>query len=157
MGSADRTFTVKDMGMKDVEERFRALSKGSVVVGYPGDGPMHEGGEMTVAALAIVHEYGVPDQNIPSRPFMRKTWEGNKGDTKKKAQLAFGSVIRGRWTPREALSRMGLDYEDKIRATIDNGNFKPLKPATVAAKGSSKPLIDTGDLRRRVTSKVVGV
>ena len=70
MASADRTFTVKDMGMKAIEERFRALSRGSVVVGYPGDGPMHEGGEMPVAALAIVHEYGVPDRNIPARPFI---------------------------------------------------------------------------------------
>lgn len=157
MGSTDPTFKVKDMGMKALEERFRELSRVSVVVGYPGGGPMHESGEMTVAALAIVHEYGVPDRNIPSRPFMRQTWQNNKRDTKDKARLAFGSVLKGRWTPYQALSRMGLDYEDKIRATIDDGNFKPLKPDTIKAKGSSKPLIDTGDLRRRVTSKVVGL
>ncbi len=154
---ADKTFVMKDMGMKDIEARFAELAKGSVVVGYPGDGPMHESGQFTVAALAITHEFGVPDNNLPARPFMKQTWNLHKGDVRYKQRLAFGMALRGRWSPRQALARLGIDYEDKIRDTIDNGNFVPLKAETIRRKGSSRILIDTGDLRRRVTSKVVGL
>lgn len=150
-----KTFTVKDMGMKAIEVRFAELSRSHVVVGYPGDGPMHESGQFTVATLAIAHEFGVPDNNLPARPFMRQTWETNREDVKAKQRLAFGMALRGRWAPRVALARLGLDYEDKIRATIDTGNFAPLSPRTIKRKKSTALLIDTGDLRRRVVSKVV--
>ena len=149
-------FIIKDKGMQKAMQSFQELSRLHVVVGYPGDGPMHEGGKFSVAALAITHEFGVPDMNLPSRPFMRNTWLGNKAVVKDRAKLAFTMAVRGKWSPRVALSRLGLFYEDKIRDTIDNGNFKPLSQGTIDAKGSSAILIDTGDLRRRVASKVVG-
>lgn len=143
--------------MEAITKHFAELSRGKVVVGYPGDGPMHESGQFTVAALAVVHEFGVPDKNLPSRPFMRQTWDNNKSAVKDKQRVAFGMALRGRWSPKRALELLGLDYEDRIRGTIDAGNFEPLKASTKRAKGSSKILIDTGDLRRRVTSKVVGL
>ena len=154
---AGKTFTLKDRGMTEVMQHFQVLSRGKVVVGYPGDGPMHESGQFTVAALAVAHEFGVPDNNLPARPFMRQTWNNNQADVKVKQRLAFGMALRGRWSPRMALERLGLDYEDKVRATIDAGNFEPIAAATKKRKGSSRILIDTGDLRRRVTSKVVGL
>lgn len=143
--------------MAEIERHFKELSRAKVVVGYPGDGPMHESGQFTVAALAVAHEFGVPDQGLPARPFMRQTWDNNQADVRAKQRLAFGMALRGRWSTRVALERLGLDYEDKVRATIDAGNFEPLKAATKRRKGSSRILIDTGDLRRRVTSKVVGL
>ena len=37
-----------------------------------------------------------------------------------------------------------------------NGEWKPNSPMTIANKGSSKPLIDNGDLRRQITYSIEG-
>lgn len=153
---ADKTFVLKDLGMEAIKDTFKKLSQAHVVVGYPGEGPVHEGSDMSVAAIAVVTEYGSPANNVPARPFMRQTWGRNRAETKLKAQLAFGMAVRQKWSVRDSLQRLGLFYEDKVRDTIDNGSFEALAQTTIDRKGSSKPLIDTGDLRRRVATKVVG-
>lgn len=155
-----QTFKYRDLGAKKKMAAFKELSELAVVVGYPGDGPMHasadgEKSNFTVAQLAVVHEFGSPVNNVPARPFMQQTWWRNRHETKKKSLMAFYMAITAHWSPKQALQNLGLFYEDKVRDTIDNGYFRPLKQATIEAKGSSKPLIDTGDLRRRVATKVV--
>lgn len=53
-----------------------------------------------------------------------------------------------------ANQRIGLDAVRAIRVAIRAGVYTPNAPLTVAMKGSSKPLIDTGDLNRRITHDV---
>jgi hypothetical protein len=42
-----------------------------------------------------------------------------------------------------------------VQAYMVNGKFAPLKAKTIKRKGSSKPLIDTGQLRQSITYRVV--
>ena len=55
---------------------------------------------------------------------------------------------------KESLEKAGQVAEVLMTAKIDEGLQPPLKPATIAAKGSSTPLIDTGQLYGQITHEV---
>jgi phage gpG-like protein len=56
------------------------------------------------------------------------------------------------------LTRMGIACEKAIQEAFRSsgfGTWRENAPSTIQRKGSSAPLIDTGQLRRSITSKVV--
>lgn len=55
-----------------------------------------------------------------------------------------------------ALEKAGTFIEGKMVDKITSGLSPGLKPATIAAKGSSTPLIDTGELLSQITHKMEG-
>lgn len=55
-------------------------------------------------------------------------------------------VARRIWSYEKALERVGPKLVDGLRAEMRSGNFAPLAPSTIARKGSSLPLVDTGEL-----------
>jgi len=52
---------------------------------------VHEDAPDDRAAIALVHEYGAPDANIPARPFIQPTWEREK----KGITLLFDETMKG--------------------------------------------------------------
>lgn len=55
----------------------------------------------------------------------------------------------------KATERVGLDAEREIKEDIAGGNFAKNSPITVAMKGSSRPLVDKGDLLKAINSRVL--
>lgn len=55
----------------------------------------------------------------------------------------------------KATARVGLDAEREIKEDIAGGNFAKNSPITVAMKGSSRPLVDKGDLLKAINSRVL--
>lgn len=55
---------------------------------------------------------------------------------------------------RKANRRIGLALQRRVRTSIRSGDYAANSPMTVAMKGSSKPLVDNGDLFRAVTYQV---
>lgn len=116
--------------------------------------------EISNPELAIIQEFGSVSQNIPPRSFVRMPIQ-----EKQKEILAFAAdkkqadlLMAG--DKKKALKNLGVFAEGIIQRAFDTGGFgkwAPNKPSTIRQKGSSKPLIDTSELRRAVTSKVVGV
>ncbi len=168
-------FVYKDLGMTRIRDEIRLLEKGYVLVGWPGGGPNHrevthlrtssgktrsKKGSVTtlpIAAIALVHEFGSPEDNLPARPVMAKT---NRAYAKRLGPVmvkVVRDIYAGKLLPSTALKQLGVYWEGRIKAMFREGAFAPLRPATIAAKGSSKPLIDSGQLRQAVTSRVVGL
>lgn len=58
---------------------------------------------------------------------------------------------------QDLLKKAALQLEAAVKENITAGGipFIPLKPATIKRKGSSKPLIDTGAMRRGVRAEDV--
>jgi len=110
---------------------------------------------ITMAQLAAVHEHGSPKNNIPSRPFMKQAHDSNKGRLAKSKFNLLRSIYAGALSARQALDKLGIIHEGQVKRQFVAGSFKPLKPATIARKKSSKPLIDTGALRSSVDHEVV--
>lgn len=126
------------------------LKTGSVVnVGFLAGSNYPDG--TSTPMVAAVQEFGSPTQNIPPRPFMRPTVAEHSSDW----GPALGRVLKNNdYDTAAALALMGDGIQDQIQAAIKAVTDPPLAPATVAAKGFPKPLIDSGHMQNSVDYEV---
>ena len=112
--------------------------------------------ETNIAYRGYVNEYGIPqgDAKIPPRPFTREAWDNNQAEMKELEKKLVGRVIDGKTTPDQYFKIIGEFWKSKIKASITSGNWKPNAKMTIELKGSSKPLIDTGEMLRNVDYKI---
>lgn len=103
-----------------------------------------------MALIAGVQEYGSPKQGIPARPFMRPAVDENIDRLNELKVRLFGKLIDGYVTGEQALGLLGEFLVSKVRKKITTITTPPLAPATIARKRSSKPLIDSGQMRASV-------
>lgn len=146
---------VIDKGWKKVQGAIRDMTGATVKVGYPQSKARAHGDKspIDIATLAGIHEYGTA--TIPARPFQAQAFDKNLSKINAMVKKEVSAVIDGDRTIRQSLQNIGVFHKGNIQAIFDGGSFAPNKPATVKAKGSSKPLIDTGQLRQSVDFEVV--
>lgn len=139
------------------------LGRHAVQVGVVGSEAANEAAPgITLARIAGVHEFGAAIQTrfgvilIPERSFIRSTIAENKNYSSLIAKLVE-SVLDGRRTEKQALETFGARASADMKKRIAAGIEPPNAPSTIARKGSSKPLIDTGRLRQSITWSVVDV
>ena len=101
---------------------------------------------LTVSQVASWNEFGT--NKIPARSFIRGTY------TKRHKDIIDHVAKFLYRDPENLLEHVGLYVvsliQEEIRKGIEPGNSK----YTIARKGSSKPLIDTGQLINSITYKV---
>lgn len=154
--------TDTDRGAKALMQRLRALASSSrrVRVGILSDSPKkaREGaaGKLSLVEVAALHEFGAPEANIPQRSFIRATMDERKADIERLLVVVATRVAKGELTEEQGLQQVGAKVAGWIKARIAQGIAPPLAESTVAAKGSSMPLVDTGQLRSSITHAVVG-
>ena len=90
---------------------------------------------------------------IPARPYIAQAVTRHQAEWKNKAKDAFMEVISGS-NGRASMQMIANKMSQDIKETISGGSFAANAPLTVAIKGSSKPLIDTGGLRAAVRGEV---
>lgn len=123
-----------------------------VEVGYFGN-VQHSGKHLiTLGNLASIHEYGT--KHIPKRPFIAPALVKNRGKYLKLAGKSFIPIVRGKKTTNQLWHLVGQEAVKDVQNYMITATFTPLSPKTIKRKGSSKPLIDTGQLRQSVTYKV---
>lgn len=160
------------------------LLRSQVVVGIPDTTAQREPtpGEPnppTNATIGYAMEFGVPDKNIPARPFLIPGTESVKDTVAIRLAKAGEMALSGNPSDVErGLMAVGIVAADAVRRQITDGSFAPLSERTIAARaargqkgakqylklrgqgtpedilqgaGLVKPLIDTGQLRRAVT------
>lgn len=154
--------TDTDRGAKAMLERIRALaaSKRRVRVGILSDSPKKArqggAGKLSLLEVAILHEFGAPAAGIPQRSFIRATIDERAADIAK-LQLALAKrVAGGEITEEQALGQLGAKVAAWIKTRIASGIAPANAASTIAKKGSSKPLVDTGQLRSSITHVVEG-
>jgi len=110
-------------------------------------GDADAGDGMTMVGLGTIHEFGAPAAGIPERSFIRRTF-ADPAPTKAVAARLVTQVVEGGMSLRTALDALGAWGAAAVKKTITAGPHIPpaLKPATVARKGSDRPLVDTGRL-----------
>lgn len=140
--------------LKMLKELKAKLDKRLFVIGVGVEDVIHETSGLRMSHLMAIHEFGAPTKSIPARAPFGKTMARNRAKYTKMLGRVTGEVIKsGRAT---AARQLGATLAADVQSTITSGLTPPLKPRTVAAKGSSKPLIDTGVLRQSITYEVVG-
>jgi hypothetical protein len=139
----------KDHGWKAFIRRLREIRKLQVKVGLLGTGKnTRQKGEATNVEIGLVHEFGSPKQGIPERSFIRSTFDARRAEYAAMARRLLPAVISGRSDARRALGLIGAKASADIKNTVTQGPHipPPLKPATVARKGSDRPLVDTNQM-----------
>ena len=101
---------------------------------------------------AMWQEYGT-SRGIPARPFLRNTMYEQSSKWTKEVGKDVLAVFNGSMSPNSVAFKVGSLMVKDIRKTIDDGNFAPLSPATIAKKGNDKPLVDTGDMYDAIRHK----
>jgi hypothetical protein len=126
-----------------------------VSVGFPAGEA-----DQDVISRAIYNEFGT-SRGIPERPAVRNAVRSKRAENRKAMTVAAKTVIRGAargasaaMEKRKALSKLGIKVQGDIQAEITSLQTPPNAPSTIRQKGSSNPLIDTGEMRGAVTFKV---
>lgn len=148
--------TIRGPGLGPTVARLRGLVGLRVDVGVmgPDAAQPHSGPDgLTLAGVAAVHEFGSADGRTPERSFLRATFDANRSRYAAQARRVAGRVLAGE-APGPLLEALGLGIAGDVQERIAAGIEPALAPATVARKGSSKPLIDTGRLRQSISSRV---
>jgi hypothetical protein len=137
-----------DLGLKKFIKELAEADRVFVTVG------VHQGEKdadgTDIAEYAAANEYGT--DNIPSRPFMRTTFDANISKIQGRMDYGYRRVQEGFGTTFAVMSRIGAWYADQVQNTIETVDFLPrLKDATVKAKkGSTKTLIDSGAMKNSI-------
>lgn len=92
---------------------------------------------------------------IPERPFMRNAMRNNQARyVGIMRSLAKRMIEGGGGNIQTLLAKLGALAAGDIQKEITALTSPPNSPVTIALKGSSKPLIDTGEMRGSVTWKI---
>ena len=137
-----------DKGWNKIKRQLTSLDGSYTKVGIQsGEGTP---GEASLAQIAAYNEFGTAD--IPARPFMRTSFLKKRPQLVQLQEQEYYKIIQMRTNTSMALGRIGAWYAGQVQDTLTNNYWTPNKPATIRAKGSSKPLIDTGELRAAITN-----
>ncbi|QXF35240.1 hypothetical protein CE143_20230 [Photorhabdus luminescens] len=91
---------------------------------------------------------------IPERSFLRSTFNEKKGDYAKDLTKGIQSELLNDGDLVKAFEKLGEKVVGDVKAKILSGVEPALSPKTIRRKGSSKPLIDTGQLLQSITYEV---
>lgn len=159
----------KDKGLKRMTKTAEDLQGRKVNVGYI------QGGEM--AWLAAIHEYGCVIQVtpkmraylhrqglhlkksttqivIPERSFLRAGFDENHKAVLKKTDPLLADVLGGTMSADQFCEIVGLLLKSKVQDYARDLRNPANHPFTVKQKGSSNPLIDSGDMINALSYEV---
>lgn len=120
-----------------------------ITVGFHANGEAgkkHPNSNLTTVEIARANHYGVKGK-IPARPFLDISIANKQGEL----IARVNSDLRKGFTPDETMDRLGNRAVAVVQQCITDLRTPPNSPRTIARKGSSNPLIDTGLMRQSVT------
>ncbi|AVH41820.1 hypothetical protein [Agrobacterium tumefaciens] len=91
---------------------------------------------------------------VPERPFMRNAMRANRSAYLTAMKSSAAKLVVGQTTLTQIMSKLGILAQGDIQGAITSLSSPPNSPVTIEIKGSSKPLIDSGEMRAAVTFKV---
>ena len=146
--------TVNLDGLENLVGRLKGYQARVGVLG--GSGARTESDGMTNAEIGVIHEFG--NDKVPPRSWLRMPIEEKRRELVK---FVGSGTVRGlldRGDIVGVFKAIGVKAEAIVLSAFETkgfGKWPDNSPATIARKGSDKPLIDTSQLRRAVTSDVV--
>jgi hypothetical protein len=145
--------------MPKLAAALRKLQQSAVYIGIPADRSLCTIGEITNAQLLYLQSHGSPLQNIPARPVIEPAIESPDNRSRISAELRQASqaaLQADLESMHQHLERAGQLGEKAAKSyfTSPLNHWAPDAPSTIEEKGSDKPLIDTGELRRSITHVV---
>lgn len=139
-----------------IERTLRFLeARGVITTGVHGEEgeQLHDPEGVSIADIASFAEFGLGQ---PQRSWLRAWFDENSERLEammaKQLQAAMSAGESFEW----AMNRVALWMQADIQRRIRNRIAPPNRPSTIARKGSSTPLIDTGVFRSAILSYFEG-
>lgn len=139
------------------------LGKGHYVdIGILGESNESVEGGKTLAGIGAIHEFGTDragrgnSVTIPERSFIRMPLETGQESIEQKIEARAQALIE-KGNIAGLFKLIGAAGEERIQEAFDTagfGTWPPNAPSTIKGKKSDSPLIDKGDLRKSIMSKV---
>lgn len=137
-------------GFEAVKKRH--TTPGTVDIGVIDAGTHDESEEdLTVATIAYLNEFGI---GVPERPFFRWVTKAKKKEILELTEKLHHKITLGETSVKQALGLLGEFVQDLVRQRIVDLRQPSNSPETERLKGSSNPLIDTGQMLRSIIYKV---
>lgn len=149
--------TVDDRVWRKIRKRIPGIARAKVKVGVVGSDATSSHGQLSNAELAAIHEFGAPAAGIPARSFLRATFEQQADEYRAILARLAEALLKDTITLDRALDLLGTWGAGAVKATITQGRVVPrLQDSaagrrTIARKGSSQTLVDTGQLVNSIT------
>ena len=151
----------------EMERAAAELNGRRVNVGVYGEqawlAGIHEYGckiKVTDKMRAYLHSQGLHLKDsteyitIPERAFLRNGYDLNRGKVASDAENAMPAVLDGSMDTDSFLKMVGLILSSSIKNYATSLDSPPNHPFTSNQKGSSNPLVDTGDMINSITYEV---
>lgn len=150
-------FTVDDRVWRKITSAVAKAGAAEVRVGVIGSDAeqQHPDSGLTVAEIALIHEYGSDAAGVPARSFIGRTFDKRSRLITSMIAQAASNVIHHQSSMVPELEKMGRRLAAEIRQTILSGVSPELAQATIDKKGHDHPLIDSGVLVDAISYKVV--
>lgn len=148
------TFQVqeKDFGLDGIIRRAAAMEGQShALVGiFEGAVANTKGGPVSIAEYAAYNEFGT--SKIPARPWMRTGYDASIAAIQAQMDGAVIAALEG--VAVDPLAVGAVLMQAALKTSITVGPWEPNAESTIEAKGSDRPLIDTGAMRNAVLWQV---
>lgn len=133
-----------------LKKALEEIQKLEVFVGFQAGEAKSEDG-VDVATYAAFNEIGT--SSVPPRPFMRQSVDDNADRIQAFQERCIRQLVNGK-SPETVLRQIGVFQKGLVQDEITDGSFTPNSPATIRRKGSDKPLIDHGTMRKSVNYQI---
>lgn len=150
--------------LPEMSARIDSINGKSVEVGVTGAmcwlANIHEYGcriKVTPKMRTYLHSQGLhlnPNTTeiiIPERSFLRNGHDENVDRVMKQTERAIGQVLGGKMTADDLLNLCGQQMATAIKKYARDLHEPPNHPFTIDRKGSSNPLVDTGQMIESIT------
>ena len=127
-----------------------------VAVGVQANSGQSSAKKLTLVDLAVIHEFGSEKLGIPERSFIRAPLTDSAVLKVLMTKLGKG-ILLGRFSFDTALELLGTKAAAHLKNYTKKGSspHKALSKVTIKRKGSSRPLVDTGQLINSISYKVI--
>jgi len=151
--------------MQEDVKKLMIADKFSIEYGVPEKKAQKSKGkkQVFISDYARRLNYGSMEGGVPARPFLstvqgryqnRITADIKKALRENKEEMLGENVDSDAIVKKNLEKNVAFKLVNYTRDNILNGNWKSNSPATILIKGSSKPLIDTGEMIGSIVSVV---
>lgn len=141
--------------LEQLKKRAQKLARRKVAVGFPRgrlNNPHYEsehGGQgPSIIDVAIQNNFGI---GVPRRDFMTPATEKWQEWCAEFVDAVKAPLLEGKVNVDDVLGQMGMKGADIISEEIIALKTPPNAPETIIRKGSSNPLVDSGDMSKAPT------
>jgi hypothetical protein len=153
-GGSGGTVKVTDKGADALLKRMRtARGTHAVTIGVHAEEGAAPHGEATLLDVAAFHEFGT--ERTPRRSFVADWSDENEHKNRERLEKIGVALAEGKVPSVEVgLARFGVLGVADVQKRMVSGIAPPLADVTIERKGSSTPLIDSGQLKSAITYRI---